>query len=239
MEKLECGRRVSKSPKLGGTEADRRAYTITDPPPFYHPWLRKGLRKRAREMISTEWIGPEKRAQIRWAATSELATWETEKAEHREEVAEESEATVRARLGGKVGAGDAIAPLPANTLLTMTMYDAMTWTKEAMRSNGWTVKAVQNQLKLRNLSERQALRSAEELALLSTRGLLATKDKLRVSASSAAEYALLLKRVLEAEAAAAAAAAAIAQSAARQDQQSTSRSRQSRPNRGQNRHAPS
>lgn len=233
MEKVACNRRVRKAPKLGGADGARYAYTICNPPLFYHPWLRKCLRKRARTIIDTEWVKQEERSRIRWEATTELADWETQEAERKEAEAEESEASVRARLGGMVGTMGATAPLPANTLMTLPMFDSMSWTKDAMRMKKWTIAAVKNQMKLRNLPERRQRRSQRELDEFNRHGLLATRKKLRVGAGTAVAHAELLRKVLEAEATAAAAASAVAQSDARLEVEATARARHSRRGRGQ------
>eukprot|EP01043_Picozoa_sp_COSAG02_P014442 COSAG02_NODE_595_length_19813_cov_12.215380_20_plen_640_part_00 len=236
IENQSALRRVRKAPPLAADGCSQ--YTIANPPAWYPQWMREDLKERARNIIANDWVSKRKRAQMRWRSTSELATWEATRALGREERTDRQADDVRAQVGGWVGDGEDAYQLPAMTLMTIAMYDQMSWSKDEMAKRKWTTKAIGNQMKLRNLPEFKQVRTKSVVDEYHRRKLLGRGESLRTSAKTTEELAKLLREVLEAEHIATAAEKAQAEARAAIEASEGRRARQSRKNRGENRYRP-
>ena len=152
----------------------------------------------------------------------------------REQKASGSEMEVRSQPGGMVGEGEDAYHLPPMVAMTIAMYDTVTWTREEMSKRKWSRAATSNQLKLRNLQSVVDNRSERLTTEYRKRGLLGVGAKLRVSAASVEQLAILLRQVLEAEEVASTADAAAASAIAEAEARERTRARHSRRGRGVN-----
>ena len=216
-------RRVRKAPT---------PHTLAKPPPLYPEWRHRGLKKAAREVIRDDWPSVKQRMAMLCESTQLVAKAAAVKAQGREERVEESEHDVRTQMGGLIGDGDDAYQLPAGSALTIAMFDKIPWSKAAKRK--WTLKAIANQMKLRNLPSAVGRRSERLSAEYERRKLFGVGTKLRVSAANAEQLVALLRQVLEAEEVAAAADAAATKAVAAAELASAARARRGRRGRGQN-----
>ena len=153
---IEAKRRILKAPRLGTKRGLPHRYTISAPPPFYRPWLRKCLKQRARDTIQNEWPSQYERAKQRWEAVCEEADLAGERQEQHAQRSAATQAKANELEGGDVVLDDAdeVSPLPAGERLTLELLRNINFRAEASRrqkGNGWTAEVVRNQLRLWNL----------------------------------------------------------------------------------------
>jgi hypothetical protein len=169
-------------------------FTLERPPPFYHPWLRQCLRKRARARMREEWPSMLARAMMRWEAVCQAAEIADEQVEALTEKAATALAKVKELPGGNVllEGDDEVAPLPAGTLLTLDMFRNIKFEERTDRrggGTGWTLDAVKNQLRLWNL--RRPEWSELEVDMFSQAGLIEPGKAFNLSGTRA----VLVKRL--------------------------------------------
>ena len=160
---MEAKRRVKKAPILGGTQENPCAFTISNPPPWYTPWLKRSLRQRARDMVRKEWPSRADRAIIRWTRTKELSQIARAKRQRLDQASEEKEEVIRSMMGGFVGSGEERERIPPMELLDLERFSSIDF--DADRTS-WSVKAIKNQLRLRNLQDFKQKRTIELVQLL-------------------------------------------------------------------------
>jgi hypothetical protein len=227
----EAKRRVRKAPWLGGTVEKRRRFTICNPPPFYGPpgsWLRKGLRKRARDTMDT-WPAEAERAEIMWGAQKKIAVYALAERERIDGDREDREEDCRMVSGGKLD-GEVLPPMRLLTVAEFRQIQARGW---GISADGWTIPVIQNQLRLRNL--RVSGRTARESRLLaSIRPKITGQGEKLILSGNKAAIIERLKLVVEAEAAAREADAAAVQAEVQANRDSQHHQRASRSGRGHN-----
>ena len=187
-------RRILKAPRLGTKNGLPHRFTLERPPPFYHPWLRQSLRKRARARMREEWPSMLARAMMRWEAVCQAAEIADEQVEALTEKAATALAKVKELPGGNVllEGDDEVAPLPAGTLLTLDMFRNIKFEERTDRrggGTGWTLDAVKNQLRLWNL--RRPEWSELEVDMFSKVGLIEPGKAFNLSGTRA----VLVKRL--------------------------------------------
>lgn len=187
-------RRILKAPRLGTKNGLPHRFTLERPPPFYHPWLRQCLRKRARARMREEWPSMLARAMMRWEAVCQAAEIADEQVEALTEKAATALAKVKELPGGNVllEGDDEVAPLPAGTLLTLDMFRNIKFEERTDRrggGTGWTLDAVKNQLRLWNL--RRPEWSELEVDMFSQAGLIEPGKAFNLSGTRA----VLVKRL--------------------------------------------
>ena len=190
---IAAKRRILKAPRLGTKNGLPHRFTLERPPPFYHPWLRQSLRKRARARMREEWPSMLARAMMRWEAVCQAAEIADEQVEALTEKAATALAKVKELPGGNVllEGDDEVAPLPAGTLLTLDMFRNIKFEERTDRrggGTGWTLDAVKNQLRLWNL--RRPEWSELEVDMFSKVGLIEPGKAFNLSGTRA----VLVKR---------------------------------------------
>ena len=122
-------------------------FTLENPPEWYAPWLRQSLCARAKRTIRHEWPSMAQRAEARWSRTQQLtAATRANRARIEQENGEKQE-DVLARPGGRVHTGEEAELLAPGALLDLEKFASIKFSEE----KSWTVPAIANQLKLRNL----------------------------------------------------------------------------------------
>ena len=189
---IAAKRRILKAPRRGTKNGLPHRFTLERPPPFYHPWLRQCLRKRARARMREEWPSMLARAMMRWEAVCQAAEIADEQVEVSTERAATALAKVKELPGGDVLLDDEVAPLPAGTLLTLDMFRNIKFEERTDRrggGTGWTLDAVKNQLRLWNL--RRPEWSELEVDMFSKAGLIEPGKAFNLSGTRA----VLVKRL--------------------------------------------
>lgn len=160
---MEAMRRVKKAPHLGGTEETRCAFTISSPPAWYTPWLKRSLRQRARYTIRKEWPSRAERATTRWMRTKELSQIARAKRQRLEQASEEQEEVIRSMAGGMVGTGEEREQVPPLELIDLERFSRIDFDTDRA---SWPIKTIKNQLRLRNLQAFKDKRPTELTRLL-------------------------------------------------------------------------
>ena len=242
-------RRILKAPRRGTKNGLPHRFTLESPPPFYHPWLRQRLRKRARARMREEWPSQLARAIMRWEAVCETADIADEHLEAHTQKTAAALAKVKQLPGGDVVLDDAeeATPLPAGELLTLDMFHSINFKANVDRrsgGNGWTADAVKNQLKLWNL--RRPHWSELEVDMFSKAGLIGDGQKVFKLSGKKPELVKRVRDVLTTQRAAEKRQAVLDKAMQRldeeqeqerleQEQADTAAERQSRRGRGKNR----